>query len=152
LRKLVGLIALAAIAAVVLGSVAASGSNKSAEKVRLILLNTRSFSVDNSPSGTSPGDLFGASGPLKRGRKRIGNLISSCTLASTKKVQGQCAATFSLKRLGSLELAGKVTQTPSFTVAIIGGTGDFRRAAGTATVRSIGDGSRQHVSLRILDR
>jgi hypothetical protein len=140
---------------VIVGSVAASGSGKSPSReiVRLNLLNAGGYFVDNDPSGGSGGDLFGSSGPLKRGGGQVGNFISTCTQASPTQFRGQCAATFRLNGRGSLQAAGSVKpEAPSYRVAIVGGTGEFKRAAGTAQIEPVGDGSRGHMTLRILRR
>jgi hypothetical protein len=126
-------------------SVAASGSGKSAgsENLYLTLVSPNGFFVDNDPSGSSAGDLFGGAGPLKQGGKRVGRFVSSCIATATKTVLGQCAATFSLNGRGDLELAGKVNPGAPGPVAIVGGTGSLKRAAGDVQLRPIGDGSRR---------
>jgi dirigent-like protein len=115
------------------------------------LVATNGYFVDNDPSGPSGGDLFGSAGDLRRHGHKIGRASSACTLVPP--VGAQCQVTLIRRRGGRIQLAGDV-RFPATTrnrLAIVGGTGKFRRVRGDAIFQSLNDqGSVQRLHLTIL--
>jgi hypothetical protein len=150
-RKEAALLAVAATAAL-FGLVGASASTTSHHRqernVRLVVAN--GYSVDNDPSGQSGGDLFGASGDLRGPGHRAGKWSSACTLSPP--VGGQCQVTLIWDYRDRIQLAGNFRlQAEHNRLAIVGGTGKFRRVQGVATIQAANDqGTVQHVHLTIL--
>jgi dirigent-like protein len=149
-RTAVALVAIAAATAAVLGWAGASASSNGGHRqVRnLRLVTTHGYFVDNGPSG---GDLFGGAGDLRRHGHKIGKFSSACILSPP--VGGQCQATFIRRRGGRIQLAGNIQLqgTTRNRLAIVGGTGKFRRAQGDAILQALNDaGSVQRLRLTIL--
>ena len=117
--------------------------------MRLVAID--GFFVDNDPSGQSGGDLFGASGELRRGGYKRGKFSSACTLAPP--VGGQCQTTLIFRGQGAIQLAGNVRiQADRNRISIVGGTGSFRSVrGGEVTLRPLDDqGQVQRLHLTIL--
>ena len=151
MRKEAALVAVAATAAL-FGLVAASASPKTSPReertVRLVVGD--GYFVDNNSSGQSGGDLFGSSGQLRHRGQKVGKYSSACTLAPP--VGAQCQSTLIWRHRGGIQLAGNFRlQAVENRLAIVGGTGEFRRARGVATIQAADDdGSVQRVHLTIL--
>jgi hypothetical protein len=128
---------------------AATGALPSREKANVRIIVTESYYL---PSGqpNGAGDLFGSSGELRQAGERIGRFASACQ--GVPSAGGQCQATFIWQGRGRIQIAGNVnTSAEQNRLAIVGGTGDFRRADGTALVRPLDEQSqRQSVRLLIL--
>src|SRR5688500_7332748 len=128
---------------------AATGALPSREKATVrIVIDEGYYVPSGQPNGA--GDLFGSSGELRQGGKRIGSFSSACQ--GVPSVGGECQATFTWNNRGRIQVAGKVDTTGDKSrLAIVGGTGDFRRAHGTAVVKPLDEYSeRQSVRLLIL--
>jgi hypothetical protein len=153
MRRAVALVAVAATTAAILGLAGASASPKSGHRqvINMRLVATNGYFVDNAPGGQSGGDLFGSAGELRRHGHKIGRASSACTLVPP--VGGQCQVTLIRRRGGGIQLAGNV-RFPAATrnrIAIVGGTGKFRRARGDAIFDALNQqGSIQHLRLTIL--
>jgi Dirigent-like protein len=152
-RKAVALVAVAGTTAALLGWVGAgASSNGDHRQVRnLRLVTTHGYFVDNGASGPSGGDLFGGAGDFRRRGHKVGKFSSACTLSPP--VGGQCQATFIRRRGGRIQFAGNIRLqgTSRNRLAIVGGTGKFRRARGDAILQSLNDaGSVQRLHLTIL--
>jgi hypothetical protein len=151
-RKGVALILVAGTGAALLGWVGASASptdgDRQTKSARLVVTN--GWSVDNDPPDQSGGDLFGASGELRRDGHRPGKWSSACTLSPP--VGGQCQVTLILRGRDRIQLAGNIGFQRDFNrVSIVGGTGRFRGAAGDATLQPVDDqGQVQQIVLTIL--
>jgi hypothetical protein len=128
-------------------------SAKSAHRqvINLRIVATSSFYVDNDPSGQSGGDLFGSEGDVRRRGHKIGTYSSACTASSA--AVGQCQATLTWRSGDALQLGGEVhLDQPQNRIAVVGGTGRFRRARGDAVITSQGGGQSpsQRVRLTII--
>ncbi len=92
--------------------------------------------TDGGRSGESAGDLLAFRGPITDADGvQVGHIIAEATTMNGKESPiVQVAATFTLGN-GSLEAVGELlfTDGEQGTLAIVGGTGDFAGAAGTAT-------------------
>jgi hypothetical protein len=153
MRKAVALVAVAATTAAMLGLAGASASPKSGHRqvLNMRLVATNGYFVDNDPGGQSGGDLFGSAGQLRRHGHKIGRASSACTLVPP--VGGQCQVTLIRRRGGRIQLAGNIgfPATTRNRVAIVGGTGKFRRARGDATFDALNqEGSIQRLRLTVL--
>jgi hypothetical protein len=151
-RKVVTVAAVAATAAGVASWAGASASSTSVHRtVRYVRVVAKSgFSVDNDPSDSSGGDLFGATGDLRHAGHKVGTFSSACTASSPGG--GQCQVTFIWSADDRLQLGGDLQFQASRNVfAIVGGTGKFRKAEGEAVLRPGNDqASVQRVRLVIL--
>ena len=128
---------------------AATGALPSREKTTVrIVIEEGYYLPSGEPNGA--GDLFGSSGELRQGGKRIGRFSSACQ--GVPSVGGQCQATLTWKSRGRIQVAGKVdTMGDKNRLSIVGGTRDFRRAHGTAVIRPLDEYSeRQSIRLLIL--
>jgi hypothetical protein len=139
---------LAAVALVTLAA-AASASGAPAQKLNLKLISTNGYYVDNDPSGSSGGDLFGSSGDLRRAGVKVGQFSSACTAAPP--VGAQCQATLILRH-SRVQLEGNLrTDKPRNVLSVVGGTGKYRSARGSARLQKANtSGSVQLVHLRIV--
>jgi len=116
----------------------------------LRLVATNGFFVDNDPSGQSGGDLFGASGELRRGGEAVGKFSSACTLAPP--VGGQCQATLIFGYRDQIQLAGNNRiQGEDNRLSIVGGTGKFRDVRGVVSLRRLDEqGQVQQLKLTVV--
>jgi len=151
-RRALAVVAVAVSAAAVLSWVGASASTSRGHRQVILVrvVATNGYSVDNDPSGSSGGDLFGAAGELRHHGQKVGRFTSACTLAPP--VGAQCQATFGLRHQGGVQLSGNIRiQGAHNRIAIVGGTGKFRGATGQATLDALsGQGSVQRARLTIL--
>jgi hypothetical protein len=144
-------IAAAVVVAALAGPVitAATGALPARERTTVrILIDEGYYVPSGQPNGA--GDLFGSSGELRQGGVKIGRFTSACQ--GVPSGGGECEATFRWKGRGRIQVAGNVdTMGDKNRLAIVGGTGDFRRAHGTAVVRPLDEYSeRQSVRFLIL--
>ena len=144
-------LAAALLIALVASSAAATKTgNRDVTKVEVEIEGESDYFVDNDPqSQPSGGDLFGNTGRLVSDGEKVGNISVACTVVS--ETHAQCVAAFKLFGRGDLELAGRIKpESDRFTVAIVGGTREFRNSGGVARI-NVGDGSGPEVvDLRIL--
>jgi hypothetical protein len=145
-KKLIVLSVLAATAAVGSAATAAGGGDGDRETFTLRDVAVQQEFVDLGPAGPSLGDLVVFNDVLKRpgDDRRVGRLYGSCTLtrADPTRQAFHCEATTAL-RDGTIEQAGTVFLVPAQpdrrnVVAITGGTGRFRGAAGQIILRDAG--------------
>ncbi len=152
MRRPMTLVAVAVAAAVVssLGMASASATkvHKQVRYARIVVEN--GFYVDNDPSGSSGGDLFGSTGSLTHNGTKVGDFSSTCTASSAE--QAECDATFLWKNGDRLQAAGEIRmQEVTNHLSIVGGTGKYKEARGDATLTRLDDqGSVQRARLRIL--
>src|SRR6266516_1703310 len=128
MKRLVVIVAASVPMTIVLALLPASASTRRREVTHVRTVESSNYFVDNDPSGTSGGDLG-------RHGSDIGSFSTACTLVSP--VKAHCQASLIWSGRGTIELAGslKIKQTRN-VVAIIGGTHDFRRARGEATLKT----------------
>jgi hypothetical protein len=139
----------AIIALAVAASIASGASTPHSERTAVRLLVSQPFSVDNAPSGMSGGDLIGSYGHVHQAGKQIGDYNGACTAASA--AAAQCQATLTWNERGSLQLAGTLSLASQKNVySIVGGTGEFRGASGTARLTALNQGLIERVRLRII--
>jgi len=134
-----------------LASVASASSSRDHRLVKYVRVAAKSaFYVDNDPSGNSGGDSFGSTGDLRHAGQKVGTYSSACTASSAERAQ--CQVTFRWHGGDRLQLAGDYKlQAPRNEIAIVGGTGRFRRARGEATLKpGSQDGSIQRARLVIV--
>ena len=152
MRRAAALLALAAATAALWSwagaSAAPSGKHPQERHVRLVAVN--GYSVDNDPSGQSGGDLFGASGELRRGGEKVGRFSSACTLVPP--VGGQCQVTLIWQYRDQIQVAGNIRlQGEENRLSIVGGTGKFRDVGGVVSLRRLDDqGQVQQLKLTIV--
>jgi dirigent-like protein len=142
-----------AVASVATGLLAADASAAKVKKQVLYvrLVATSGWNVDNDPSGPSGGDLFGSEGNLVRsGRGQVGTYTSACTASSAERAQ--CQATLVWKNGKRLQIGGDYElQGSENQLAIVGGTGKYRKARGEAIVRpDTANPTTQKAKLKIL--
>jgi hypothetical protein len=132
-------------------SVAAASAAPKPQTISFLEVNTSFIGTGgyngDSSAPPSPGQGFGFTSTLFKwaGVKKgalLGHDQVLCTVlsedVSTGSVQAQCAAT-NFFTGGTIELAGSTNFADPVThVAVVGGTGIYAGAAGTATIRNIG--------------
>jgi hypothetical protein len=132
------------------GATASSASASAAdEKLKVNLVATDGFYVDNDPQGQSAGDVFGSEGPLRRRSERVGSFYSVCV--STSAEAAKCSVTLAIRDRGKIELAGVLRPLRDRNrLTITGGRRNFRGAEGRADLTKLNqEGSRQRVELFI---
>lgn len=86
--------------------------------------------VDNPPRGFSPGDnVIFAGEALDRGNRRVGTHQGFCTVTIPGQAL-QCSSTTEIARRGQLVAEGNASPGGAGTIAVVGGTGDFKGARG----------------------
>lgn len=130
---LIGTLALVAAAAI---AVAAQG--KSASTLSYVTKQHSFAQVDTGKKGFSVGDSFIFSEQLTQNGKKTGYDHIVCTHAADWPSSAEsCTGTVALAN-GTLQLAGLSKQGP-FSVAVVGGTGAYAGARGTARITSQGE-------------
>jgi hypothetical protein len=150
-RKTLAMLGLVVAATAMLSSAADASAAKAQKEVRYVrLVAENGFYVDNDPSGSSGGDLFGSTGQLTHGGSQVGTFSSTCTAASAEV--GQCQVTFAWNSGDRIQAAGEIRmQELKNHVSITGGTRKYKRARGDVTLTRLDDqGQVQRVRLRIL--
>ena len=92
--------------------------------------------VDNAPNGESPGDAVSFTDTLRQHGKIVGFAEASGTLVDRKRDVNELQGTFDLVD-GQIMIGGiSLGQNPAQTFAILGGTGRYEGARGTASIRT----------------
>lgn len=147
MRRSVALVVVLVLAGASVGYYAVGSSADEEGKTLRFVNRTTSFQfVDNAPAGESAGDLFTFAGDVfasKDGKagKKLGRIVGSCTAAdvdlSASRFIVQCQATYMLKR-GQIIVAAAINEGAEgphkFRIAILGGSGDFRKARGDGVI------------------
>jgi hypothetical protein len=136
----VGASAVLVLAAVVVGgpSAAAGGDDE----------NTLRFEVEFSPPsytdlgdpGFSAADVLVFHDELLRDGSQVGHEVGSCVLVEASGL-ANCTAVVTLDGRGTIAFAFENAPPPEKTLAITGGSGDFRDAGGDGTLVEHGDGT-----------
>lgn len=132
MTKAIALIALAALAL----SVASASASGSGRVVDLVVPKTKStFDTDLGAKGYSPGDYFLVAAPVldRVGGKRVGGLVGVWTIVSPQA--DDVSMTIHLQK-GNVSLQGKIWHyRKQSQFRIVGGSGSYSGARGTATLR-----------------
>ncbi|QIK66654.1 hypothetical protein G7072_10160 [Nocardioides sp. HDW12B] len=98
------------------------------------------YFVDNGPRGESPGDTFGFTEKLFQRGERVGRDAVECTIkrVTRQSFTMQCVGTLTLRGRGQITIQGAITFSEtsgdSFSLAVTGGTGEFRGVNGEMVV------------------
>jgi hypothetical protein len=145
LRDCSAVIAVAAVVLLGFGSAVATAHGRSTQTIRLTATETQSQYLDLGTPGPSLGDELVFSEVLRSRGRTVGESGVICTVTEVEPPYEvftfHCVATLSLRRgqitlQGLIEVQGEDDPGP-FTVAITGGTGDYRGAGGEAVVRDV---------------
>lgn len=132
--------ALAGSVVVVVGlaiSIASVASASSGERTRTFHVNFPHFTtttIDVGAKGTSPGDYYLYRGPLTNDAgQTIGRLLARSMVYKNKPDLEYLEGTAVLDGRGKITVEGPVvfSRPNQGTIAVVGGTGDFREADGT---------------------
>lgn len=97
---------------------------------------TATHFVDNAPKGESPGDAISFTDTLRQRGAVAGFAEASGTLVDQKRDANELQGTFDLPN-GQIMINGiSLGQAPTQTFAIVGGTGRYEGARGTASIRT----------------
>ena len=119
--------------------------------MRMLVPANRATSNEPSPAASqleiAVGDAFLISDTLTKHGKDFGNLYAHCTFVTAEVTQ--CLATLDLPN-GQITVQGVIRDTPDFTLAVTGGTGDYTGAGGTITVdESEGESAPSNITIRL---
>jgi allene oxide cyclase-like protein len=137
--------AVIALGVLVLSTGVANAHSGGKGKLRIVATEIQSQFVDIGDPGISLGDELVFSERLFRHGREVGMSGAVCTVVSGGPtydiVTNHCVGTLSLRNgqitlQGLIEVQGEDDPGP-FTVAITGGTGDYRGAGGEAVVRQV---------------
>ena len=155
-----GLVALLVMALVIAATALASATGRDSDgrKVEVINLDTRSnqgADLDLGDEGLSVGDRFAFSEKAFRDGRYAGKLGGECVIVIADKddesATTDCVVTLAL-RDGQITTQGLVEfaeETEPFTIAVTGGTGDYRTARGEVQVTEEGDEG-SHIVITLL--
>jgi len=136
-----------ALAAV--GTVGPADAQHGGSELHFVVQTTATF-VDVGQSGESQGDRSAESGTVfDRDGKEVGRAMADCVLVPPP-THYQCAAAILLER-GQIMTLGGFQYDPArpFTLAVVGGTGDYAGASGLAEVTTVaGSGYKVDIHLR----
>jgi hypothetical protein len=140
--------AIVALALMAFGTAVAAAHGKGSKTLRLVAVENQSDFLDLGAPGPSLGDELVFSETLSRNGRHVGTSGVVCTTTAVEPpyevTTYHCVGTLSLRNgqitlQGLIEVQGEDDPGP-FTVAITGGTGDYRGAGGQAVVRDVGGG------------
>ena len=135
------------IVLVVAAAVTVTAQGKSANTLAYTTKQHAFAQVDTGKKGFSIGDAFIFSEQLLQNGTQVGYDHIICTHAASWPSSAEsCTGTVILEN-GTLQLAGLSKQGP-FTVAVLGGTGSYAGARGTAKVTSQGEKGTLTITLR----
>lgn len=141
------LTAIVALALMAFGTTVAAAHGKGSKTLRLVGTQNQSDFLDLGAPGPSLGDELVFSETLSRNGRDVGTSGVVCTTTAVEPpyevTTYHCVGTLSLRNgqitlQGLVEVQGENDPGP-FTVAITGGTGDYRGASGQAVVRDVSD-------------
>jgi hypothetical protein len=132
------LIALASAlaSAAVLAATATGAAQKQAWTVVLNARQTATHFVDNAPKGESPGDAISFTDTLRQHGAVVGFAEVTGTLVDHGRDANELQGTIQLAK-GQIMIGGiSLGQAPTQTFAILGGTGRYEGARGSATIHT----------------
>jgi len=121
--------------------------------IRVTARETSAVYTDGGRPGESPGDSFAFTDRLMKNGERVGRDVVNCDVvrASRRLFVLQCVGTLTFKGRGDLTVQGKLEYTNNGddrnTLAITGGTGEFRGASGEFEVVDDGGPTRYRIFL-----
>jgi hypothetical protein len=117
-----------------------SAARKGGQVITVLEIEQRSASVDVGDPGESPGDFFLFESDLKTpdGSRTVGRDSGRCMLGIRTFV---CDATASIFHKGKIQVAGAFFSESDARIPIVGGTGAFRDAGGTVTIKDLPSGN-----------
>jgi hypothetical protein len=127
---LIGILALVAAAVV-----AVTAQGKSANALSFVTKQQSFAQIDVGKKGFSVGDSFIFVEQLLANGKTVGHDRILCTHVANTRANGELCSGSVVLAGGTIQLAGLSSEGP-FTVAVVGGTGDYAGARGTARVVS----------------
>lgn len=146
MRRIIGVAGTAVLLVTGLSVSTASASSADDETIHLVSQLVDSADLDLGKAGFSLGDQFVFADHLYEDDELVGTDHGACTVThieeSDKEATVQCVATIVLDDRGQITLQGAVTfsesdDTPTFTVAITGGTDEFSDATGEVEIHEI---------------
>ena len=130
-----------AFAACAVLTATATGAHSQAWTMTLDAQQSETHFIDNAPKGESPGDVIAFTDTLRRHGTVVGFAEISGTLIDKKRDADELQGTIKLAS-GQIMISGiSLGQTPVQTFAIVGGTGHYEGARGTATIKTGGHGA-----------
>jgi hypothetical protein len=143
-NRLAVAVAVIAIAGIGAGGIAAAAEKDGTSRETIVLAARQTDVAVGVHSGTpnmpAPGDTFVIRQQLRSAGRDVGAAIITCTAAF--RGEFACQADIDLTGRGHIEIQG-VTQRGQSELAVTGGTGEFRDAAGQATLVGAGDVDQQ---------
>ena len=147
MRRIIGVAATALLVVTGLSVFSSASANSSdGETIKLVSQLVDSADLDLGKAGFGLGDQTVFTDDLYEDDELVGTDHGVCTVT---RIEGsdttlQCEATLVLDDRGQITLQGAVTfsesdQTPTFTVAITGGTDEFSDATGEVEIREISE-------------
>lgn len=134
------------LALVAAAAVAVAAQGRSASSLTFVTKQQSFAQIDVGKKGFSIGDSFIFAEQLLADGKPAGHDRVMCThVANTRTDAESCSGTVVLAG-GTIELAGLASRGP-FTVAVVGGTGSYAGARGSARVASKGPTGTLAISL-----
>jgi hypothetical protein len=139
-----GAAAVAASALLVLTALAVAGPNAAAGEDHHRLRFHVEFSppsyTDLGEPGFSAADVLVFNDHLLRDGRQVGHEVGSCVLVDASGLSN-CTGVITLDGDGTIAFAFENAPPPEKTLAITGGSGDFRSAEGDGTLLENGDGT-----------
>lgn len=142
------LVATAALVALAAGPSAAAGDDT--HTLRFDVAFSPLSYTDLGEPGFSAADVIVFHDQLVRNDHPVGHEVGSCTLVDSSAL-ANCTAVVTLDSRGTIAFAFENSPPPEKTLAITGGSGDFRDAGGDGTLVENGDGTGT-LTLSVRDR
>ncbi len=146
----------AAVAAVgaASGDDAAAAASSTTTTLRFVAVDqqgNQAFADIADPQDGQPGigDVLAFTQSLKRHGRIVGNASVAAIGVDAKRNLFEATGTLRLHH-GTIQVSGIVAQAPTFTLAVVGGTGKYQAAAGRMAFDA--SGSRQHIVVTLLGR
>jgi hypothetical protein len=127
-------------AAAIVHAAKAAAARQGTQVLTVLEIEERSASVDVGDSGESPGDyfLFGSRLMTPDGSTQVGRDSGRCTLGIRSFI---CDATASIFHNGKIAVYGALFAEADAKLPVIGGTGRYRDAGGTLTIKNLPSGN-----------